>query len=972
MTRKQRARALPFPEAAFRLYVEHSPLALMLFDADLRVVGWSERATAMFGWTEDDVLGKPLAELDSILEDDRAQVAAFFGRLAAGPVAWRSNTTRNRCRDGSVVHTRWFNAYLSTADFTGFVAVGEDISDAALAREAATESQERLRALFDATPDGLAFYDLTGRITDSNPSSEQMMGVNRAHLIGRSFGDFVSPADLALAASIFTGVLKGETVDAELTIVRPDGSTFPVDIVAGPLYERGTITAGYSTMRDITERNVVLAQLEESEERFRSIFDNNPDPMLAFDTNATVTRANAAAGHALGVAPAALIGRTLPEVVAGDDLATGLACFNRALAGIAGGVELGARHADGVSLPVFATMIPIPFRGISAGVHLHLRDLRGTLAQQRQIAAHGERIRDLYLSAAAANENAERQIAATIEAGCRILSLSAGALYDAADDRVVATHGEPLGAALARLAYDAGNAVAFDDVRSLPELAGHPEARPFAAYIGTPIDVAGVRYGSLSFADHRRHSGFDDVDRDLVQLMGALIGSAIERGRSRAHLQSLAYTDAVTGLPNRSWLVDRLRNWVETARRESTPVGVLFLDLDRFKDINDTLGHDSGDYLLRVIGERLVRAIRTSDVVARMGGDEFVVLAGDGPDMQALGGLADRIIATVEEPVDIDGADYFVTTSIGIASFPADGTDAETLVKHADVAMYRAKDRGRNTYQFFTPALNATLRTRLSQDKTLRTALDNGEFAVYYQPQHDVVSGAVVGVEALVRWNHPRSGLVLPGQFIPNAELSGLIVSLGDFILETACADVHELRRTIAPDLRLAVNLSARQFHQPRLAEKVRACVERTALEPTALELEITESVAMNDAALTANIMRELGAEGMRLSVDDFGTGYSSLGYLRRFPLDSIKIDRSFVADLSDEPDDATIVRTVIAMAHALDLEVVAEGVETAEQLDFLAAERCDRVQGFYYSQAIPIASLRTYIGRHAERIAAG
>jgi len=235
--------------------------------------------------------------------------------------------------------------------------------------------------------------------------------------------------------------------------------------------------------------------------------------------------------------------------------------------------------------------------------------------------------------------------------------------------------------------------------------------------------------------------------------------------------------------------------------------------------------------------------------------------------------------------------------------------------------MYRAKDRGRNTYQFFTPALNATLRTRLSQEKTLRKALDAGEFVVYYQPQHDLVSGAIVCVEALVRWNHPRSGLVLPGQFIPNAELSGLIVALGDFILETACNDVSLLRRTIAPDLRLAVNLSARQFHQQRLAAKVRACVERAALEPTALELEITESVAMNDAALTVSIMRELGAEGMRLSVDDFGTGYSSLGYLRRFPLDSIKIDRSFVTDLAEEPDDATIVRTVIAMAHALDLE---------------------------------------------------
>jgi EAL domain-containing protein (putative c-di-GMP-specific phosphodiesterase class I) len=303
-----------------------------------------------------------------------------------------------------------------------------------------------------------------------------------------------------------------------------------------------------------------------------------------------------------------------------------------------------------------------------------------------------------------------------------------------------------------------------------------------------------------------------------------------------------------------------------------------------------------------------------------------------------------------------------VTTSIGVASFPADGEDAETLVKHADVAMYRAKDRGRNTYQFFTPALNATLQTRLSQEKALRRALENDEFVVYYQPQHDLVSGDLVAVEALVRWNHPRSGLVLPGQFIPNAELSGLIVAIGDYVLETACTDIATLRRTVAPDLRLAVNLSARQFHQQRLGSKIRKALDASTLDPTALELEITESVAMNDAAVTINIMRDLGTAGVSLSVDDFGTGYSSLGYLRRFPLDSIKIDRSFVADLATEPDDATIVRTVIAMAHALDLEVVAEGVETTEQLDFLREQRCDRVQGFYFSQAISRDALEAYV----------
>jgi diguanylate cyclase (GGDEF)-like protein/PAS domain S-box-containing protein len=965
-------RALPLPEDVLRLYVENASLALVQLDARLRFVAWSDRAASLFGWTAAEVLGKTPDEVGLVDPADRTVAAELFAGLATGGESWKTSVQRNRRRDGGLLYCRWFHARIDSPAFDGYVALAEDVTEATLAREAASASEERLRALFEATPDALTFFDVTGMITDSNPASERLMGANREALIGRPFGDFVVPGDLTLAAQLLGRVLAGETVGAELTVRRPDGSTFPVDLVAGPLREHGTITGAYCSARDVSEKNAALAQLEAGEERFRSIFDNNPDPMIAIDADATVTRANAAAATVLGMEPQALVGLTLGDVASDADLPTALACFNRALAGIAGGVELQIRQPGDEPLPAFVTMIPIRFRGAAAGVHLHVRDLRGVLAHQRQVAEHAERIRDLYVSAAAANQNAERQIAATLEAGCRILGLSCGALYDAEADRVVATFGEPLGAALVRLALEAGGAVAFDDLRALPQAPAEPGSAPFVSYIGTSIDIGGLRFGTLSFADHRRRAAFDDVDRDLVQLMGALVGSAIERGRSRARLQSLAYSDAVTGLPNRAWLLDRLRGLLDAARPNETPVGVLFLDLDHFKDINDSLGHDSGDHLLRVVGDRLVRAIRSSDVVARMGGDEFVVLAGDGPDMQALGGLAERIIATVEEPVEIDGAEYFVTTSIGIASFPADGGDAETLVKHADVAMYRAKDRGRNTYQFFTPALNATLRTRLSQEKTLRKALDAGEFVVYYQPQHDLVSGAIVCVEALVRWNHPRSGLVLPGQFIPNAELSGLIVALGDFILETACNDVSLLRRTIAPDLRLAVNLSARQFHQQRLAAKVRACVERAALEPTALELEITESVAMNDAALTVSIMRELGAEGMRLSVDDFGTGYSSLGYLRRFPLDSIKIDRSFVTDLAEEPDDATIVRTVIAMAHALDLEVVAEGVETSEQLAFLTAERCDRVQGFFFSQAIPLASLQAYISQRADRVAAG
>jgi diguanylate cyclase (GGDEF)-like protein len=564
---------------------------------------------------------------------------------------------------------------------------------------------------------------------------------------------------------------------------------------------------------------------------------------------------------------------------------------------------------------------------------------------------------------AAANATAERQIVATIEAGCRVLGMMSGELYDRKSDTRAANVGPPIARKLVQLPLGTDGALALDDLTHIPQL----DAAGAGAFIGSPIDVGGVRYGSLCFTSPMpREKPFGAVERDLVQMMAALIGSAIERNEARTHLNYLAYNDQLTSLPNRASFIDRLRDEVSAATERSARVGVMFLDLDRFKDINDTLGHGFGDQLLRTIGDRLVAAVAPHGTVARMGGDEFIVLVAGDPDADRMTMLAERIVATVDEPVVVEGYEQYVSASIGVAMFPDDGGDADTLIKHADIAMYRAKERGRNTYAFYTPALNASLRARLAQEKSLRKALENGEFIVHYQPQIDLLSQRVVAIEALVRWQHPRLGLVSPDQFIPSAELSGLIVPLGDWILETACRQTRDLQRRGFPDLRVAVNLSARQFHQTQLVTSIREALRRTGLSPHSLELEITESVAMNDAAFSVQIMQELGLAGIRLSVDDFGTGYSSLGYLRRFPLHSIKIDRSFVSDITAEPDDATIVRTVIGMAHSLGLEVIAEGVETRDQVLFLERENCDRVQGFYFAPGLPPDELEIYLARHA------
>jgi diguanylate cyclase (GGDEF)-like protein/PAS domain S-box-containing protein len=940
------------------LYISNSPLALIAWNEEARFTKWSPQAETIFGYAASEVLGKHIREVPFVYVEDAEHVDDLIVQLVGGR-SWNTSENRNIRKDGRIIWCRWFNAFIARGPHRGFISLAEDITPVIAAREAASASEDRLQSLFAGSPDAVSFVDRNGDITDANPAKARMMDQPVAEMLGSNILDFVGPDSHDLVRALFEQVVDGgSTINVTLPVRRPNGTYLTGNVTGGPIRNGPRITGAFIAVHDASAEYEARERIEESEARFRSLFDNNPDAMLTFDADSMVTAANTIAGRAFATEPSALIGKSLLDLVAADDVAVTLASFNRALSGIACGFEVDIAVGDG-AIPAFVTMIPIQFRNRAVGVHAHLRDRRAEIVQQRQNLTHAERIRDLYLTAAAANENAERQIAATLEAGCRILGMSSGALYESESGAIVATEGLPLPASLALLATATDQALAIEDASVLGPL--QADGTPFAALIGTRIVVAGVPYGSLCFGSLVPRP-FDEVDRDLVQLMGALVSSAIERGRSRARLNTLAYTDTVTTLPNRLWLIEHLHARLDEARASGTSVGVLFLDLDRFKDINDTLGHESGDRLLQIVGKRLAGAIRDGDLVARMGGDEFVVLALGSPDMHALSSLAERIIAAIEEPVQMGGMEHFVTTSIGIASFPSDGQNAETLVKHADVAMYRAKDRGRNTYQFFTPALNATLQTRLAQEKTLRKALENNEFAVYYQPQHDLVSGRLVAVEALVRWNHPRSGLVLPGQFIPNAELSGLIVQLGDFVLETACGDIAELRRTLAHDLRLSVNLSARQFHQQRLGRKIRGALERSELDATALELEITESVAMSDAEVTINIMRELGSEGVRLSVDDFGTGYSSLGYLRRFPLDSIKIDRSFVMDLATEPDDATIVRTVIAMAHALDLEVVAEGVESEEQLDFLREQGCDRVQGFYYSQAVPRAELEAYI----------
>ena len=426
-----------------------------------------------------------------------------------------------------------------------------------------------------------------------------------------------------------------------------------------------------------------------------------------------------------------------------------------------------------------------------------------------------------------------------------------------------------------------------------------------------------------------------------------------ERKRYEEQLEFQANHDELTRLPNRNLLTDRLQQALLVSHRKQQHVAVMFIDLDNFKLINDTLGHDSGDLLLKSAAVRLNGCVRAGDTVARQGGDEFVVVIPELASVDVASQIAGKIQQTMSQPLRIHEHELVITCSIGISIFPRDGEDLQTLMKHADIAMYKAKDMGRNNFQFFTKEMNARSLGRMTLEKHLRRALDRDELFLYYQPQASLRTGRITGVEALVRWQNPEMGLVLPGSFIPLAEETGLIEPIGEWILRTACAQNKAWHDAGLPAVPVAVNLSARQFRLMNFSNLISRILQETGLDPRFLELEITESVVMQNTNRVTKILNDLKAMGISLTMDDFGTGYSSLSYLKRFPFDKLKIDQSFVVDITTDPESAAIAKTVIAMARSLRLKVIAEGVETEGQLNYLRSLNCDEIQGYYFSRPV-------------------
>jgi len=488
------------------------------------------------------------------------------------------------------------------------------------------------------------------------------------------------------------------------------------------------------------------------------------------------------------------------------------------------------------------------------------------------------------------------------------------------------------------------------------------------AILMVPILVDDEFWGYIGFDNCTSPRQWTQAEESILVTMAASLGSAVKRRRTEEIIRHQACHDQLTGLPNRSLFNYKLPVALSQAAHSDKLVAVMFLDLDRFKTINDTLGHAVGDELLKQVTQRLIRCIRKGDLIARWGGDEFTLLLPEIDSVEAVIKIAQRILEVLGPAFMLEGHELYATSSIGIALYPEDGKDPQTLLKNADAALYRVKDQGRNGYQFYTPSINYQASERLALENNLHHALERQEFLLYYQPQVDLQTGEVRQMEALLRWQHPEYGLVPPQRFICLAEETGLILPIGEWTLYEACRQARQWQRTAYPGVRVAVNLSGRQFQQPGLVDLVARALAETGLSPEWLELEITETTAMQNVEFTEEVLRELQGMGVRLSMDDFGTGYSSLAYLKKFPFHTLKIDRTFTEDVTTDPSDAAIITAMLALGRSLNLEVVAEGVETEAQLEQLRSLHCRHMQGYLFSPPLPAEDALAFLQSYGER----
>jgi len=848
-----------------------------------------------------------------------------------------------------------------------------------------SERRRSERSLLDAVIDTVTCLvvvtDRAGTIRRFNQACERATGYAAGDVVGRPVWEsVVVPDDRdAVRAAFEGGDVHLFVGGMEREWQRRDGSRVLVQWSNTALYDVGArIEYVIGTGTDITDQQAMEVTLSESEARFRALVQNTTDIITVLDAAGRVTYSSPAATRILGYPFGFWKGASAFDLVHPDDRRRVVAAFAKqvTLGGEPEPIEFRMHHADG------------SWRHLEAIAHNLIDDpaIQGMVITSRDVSER-KRSEALVEGQSLILEMIARgaPLSETLAALCRIVedhtdgghaavmvadgktrtlhyvaapTLPAGFLAD--------TNGEPIGPAQGSsgTAAHLGQPVIVPDIATDPlwvgarETALHHGFRScWAMPIARPRDLAVLGTFTVFFVEQSSPNGGDWA---LIDLAVHLAKIAVERQESQDALAHQALHDPVTTLPNRTLFLDRLSHALSRTGRATTTVAVLFLDLDRFKLINDSLGHDTGDKLLVAVADRIRGCLRAGDTAARLRGDEFTVLCEDVEGQDDAVGVADRLADAMTRPFDLDGDEVFLSASVGIALPTSSDDTAETLLRNADSAMYRAKERGRARHELFDDGMRAGAVARLQVEKDLHRALERDELRVVYQPEVELATGQVVAVEALLRWEHPERGVVGPAEFIEVSEETGLIVPIGEWVIEEACRQGAEWQRLYPdrPPLSVWVNLSARQLASPDLVPTVERALSRAGVGPGSLCLEITESVVMSDAPSSITLLRALKDLGVSLGIDDFGTGYSSLGYLKRFPVDVLKVDRGFVDGLGVDSEDSAIVAAVVSMAHALGMTAVAEGVETAGQVAELRALGCDLAQGYYFARPQPPSAI--------------
>jgi diguanylate cyclase (GGDEF)-like protein/PAS domain S-box-containing protein len=929
-----------------QMFANNRAVQLLLDPQTGQIVDANMAAADFYGYDIDQLRSMRIWDINVLGADAVREEMASAERQQRSYFVFRHMRSTGEVRDVEV-----HSGPIEVGGRTLLYSIIHDITERRRAEQALAQSEEKYRNIFNYASVGIYQSTVEGKLLTANMTLARMLGYDSVEeLLGRSL-----PADIYWDAADHEELIRrfmprGYASDWELLWKRKDGSPIWIQMNAHAI-NTGSSVMFEGFVYDITERRRAEARLAASNAQRKAVLDAATRvSIIATDSGGRITMFNSGAERMLGYAAEEMIGRRFildlhkPEEIL--DHARRLAEIGQS----ARGFDVLIRRAA--------------LEGLEEREWTYVRKDGATRTVLLSVTALRSDDGALTGFLHVANDITERKQA---EEMLRTQSTAMTASMDGIgilDERLEFTY---LNDALARLyGFNHPRALLGRPLRDLYE---DEENDRFVSAI-LPLVASRGRWRGEANGLRTDGSTFpQEISLTAIEGGGmvCVVRDITERTYAEEQIKHLAYHDALTGLPNRLLFKDRLTVALSHAQREQTRLAVLFLDLDRFKVINDSLGHNIGDQLLQAVAARVQSCVRDSDTVARLGGDEFTLLLENLNSSDSAGPIANKILEAVRYPFHIEGREFYITTSIGISLFPEDGTDAETLIKNADTAMYQAKEQGRDNYQLFNAHINARALQRIIIEHGLRRALINQELAVYYQPIYDFRSGRITGMEALMRWQHPELGSIPPGTFIPIAESIGVMVPIGMWALRTACLQAKAWHDAGFKSLSLAVNLSMNQLQQVDLVDGVRLILEETGLPARLLELEITESSAMQSPENSIRTLYDLKKLGLRISLDDFGTGHSSLSYLKRFPIDTLKIDQSFVRDINSDPDTAAIVTAIIAMAHSLRLKVIAEGVELTEQARFLRHYGCDQMQGYLVRRPVPAAEFFELVSRGVE-----